>query len=71
MVARARDCCDVGLVAWQPLMKHDPLSLSLSLIWWFVGVRLWILEFGLLVIGGFLMLVCWHGGGDFVMDFGF
>ena len=47
------------------------LSLSLSLIWWFVGVRLWILEFGLLVIGGFLMLVCWHGGGDFVMDFGF
>ena len=69
MVARARDCYDVGLVAWQPLMKHDPLSLSL--IWWFVGVRLWILEFGLLVIGGFLMLVCWHGGGDFVMDFGF
>ena len=46
-------------------------SLSLSLIWWSVGVRLWILEFGLLVIGGFLILVCWRGGGDFAMDFGF
>ena len=30
---------------------------------WFVGV--------LLVIGGFLILVCWRGGGDFAMDFGF
>ena len=55
-----------------PPMNNEPLSLSLSLshIWWFVGVRLWILEFGLLVIGGFLILVCWHGGGDFAMDFG-
>ena len=46
-------------------MKHDtlslPFSLSLSLIWWFVGVRLWILEFGLLVIGSFFILVCWCG----------
>ena len=49
-------------------MKHDPLSFSL--IWWFVGIRLWILEFGLLVIGGFLILDCWCGGGDFAMDFG-
>ena len=29
---------------------------------WFVG--------GLLVIGGFLILVFWCGGGDFAMDFG-
>ena len=62
MVARARDCCDVGLVAWQPLMKHDPLSLSLSLslshlvvCWgsamdfrvWFVG-DWWFSDVGLL-----------------------
>nr|POE95349.1 hypothetical protein CFP56_42852 [Quercus suber] len=26
---------------------------------------------GLLVIGGFLILVCWRGGGDFAMDFEF
>ena len=58
MVARARDCCDVGLVAWQPLMKHDPLSLSLShlvVCWgsamdfrvWFVG-DWWFSDVGLL-----------------------
>ena len=78
-MARIGDCGSVGLVAWPLLMKHklglpmmhDPLSLSLSLIWWFVGVQLWILEFGLLVIGGFLILDCWRGGDDFAMDFGF
>ena len=69
-------------MAWPPSMKqklgppmnNEPLSLSLSYLvvcWgsamdfgvWFVG--------GLLVIGGFLILVCWRGGGDFAMDFGF
>ena len=69
--AMAGDCGGVGLVAWPLPVKHDPLSLSLSLIWWSVGARLWILEFGLLVICGFLILVCWRGGGDFAMDFGF
>ena len=69
-------------MAWPPSMKqklgppmnNEPLSLSLSYLvvcWgsamdfgvWFVG--------GLLVIGGFLILVCWRGGRDFAMDFGF
>ena len=78
--ARVGDYGGVGLGAWLPPMKHKlgawpslSLSLSLSHIWWFVGVQLWILEFGLLVIGGFLILVCWCGGGDFlwILDFDF
>ena len=49
----------MGLVAWPLPMKHDPLSLSLS----FTGL----LGFNY----GFWSLVCWHGGGDFAIDFGF
>ena len=53
----------MGLVAWPPPMKHDPLSLSLSLSLSFTGL----LGFNY----GFWSLVCWHGGGDFAIDFGF
>ena len=65
MATRAEDCGSMGLVAWPPPMKHDPFSLSLSL-------SLSLSFTGLLGFNyGFWSLVCWHGGGDFAIDFGF
>ena len=69
MAARVGDCGGVGLVAWLPPMKHDPLSLSLSLslsVCWGLAM-----DFGVWFISGFLILICWCGGGDFAMYFGF